>query len=135
MNIELIDFGYKNKPKRAHHNDAGADVYSLKTYYLRSFETIKIPLGFGLKIPDGYCAFIVPRSRLSSEGIVCELAPIDSGYRGQIYAIVTNNSNYCYKISENQRIGQIIVLPIIICDFVSRIDTPRDGRSFGSTGV
>ena len=47
-------------------------------------------LAFGLRIPDGYARYIFPRSGLSAKGIVCELPPIDSGYTGEVHAIISN---------------------------------------------
>lgn len=51
MKIQLIDFGGRS-PERAHANDAGADVFSPKDEVIRPGDICKLPLGFGLKIPD-----------------------------------------------------------------------------------
>lgn len=134
MKIEVIDFGYKNLPFRAHRNDAGADVYIMRDIRILSQMTVAIPLGFGLKLPDGYAAFIYPRSSLSKRGIVCQLPPIDSGYRGEIHAIVTNTSNETCQFKEGDRIGQLVVLPIVIADFVTDEEEGRGAGAFGSTG-
>lgn len=134
MRIKIIDFGLKNPPKRAHANDAGADVFAEETYVIKKGRTVKIPLGFGLKIPDGFAGFIYPRSSLSAKGVVCELPPIDSGYRGEIHAIVSNLSDNDYTINKGDRIGQLVIMPIIIADF-SRDSYPDRGTgAFGSSG-
>lgn len=140
MKIKIIDYGYKNLPKRAHYNDAGADVYACphtehKKVKLWANSSAKIPLGFGLEIPDGYMGLVFPRSGLSSKGITCELPPIDSGYRGEIHAIMTNNTNTDYWIEEGERIGQLVILPIILADFVTELGEERDTGAFGSTGI
>ena len=123
MKIEVIDFGYKKLPLRAHHNDAGADVYvdlkALDFITVPPNNTVKIPLGFGLKIPDGMAG----------------LPPIDSGYRGEIHAIVTNCSNTQFEIYNGDRIGQLVILPIIIAEFTSDINENRGNSAFGSTGI
>lgn len=138
MKIEIIDFGYKQLPQRAHYNDAGADVYVClhdgDAIKLFPNDTVKIPLGLGVIIPDGHAAAVFPRSGLASRGIVCELAPIDSGYRGEIHAIVTNCSNEKYIIHNGDRIGQLIVFPIVIAEFVKSMDESRGTDAFGSTG-
>ena len=36
------------------------------------------------------------RESLAARGIICELPPIDSGYRGEIHAIVTNTTKFAY---------------------------------------
>ena len=139
MNIEVIDFGYECLPKRAHANDAGADVHvcfnSTQFIDVAPHETVKIPLGMGLVLPDGYMACVYPRSGLSSKGIVCEIPPIDSGYRGEIHAIVHNGSNSTYRIFNGDRIGQLVVTPIVIANFVKENKAEERGTgAFGSTG-
>lgn len=136
MKIKMIDFGYVKAPQRQHYNDAGADVYATKSHLLLPHTTTKIGLGFGLKIPDGYMASVYPRSGLSSQGIVCELPPIDPGYRGEIHAIVSNLSNNSYQVAPGERIGQLVVTPVIIAEFV-RDDEEVEERgtgAFASTG-
>ena len=61
MKIKLIDFGVPEhqRPYRPHGNDAGADVYLPYDCTLQPGEIAKIPLGFGLEIPDGYAGYIV----------------------------------------------------------------------------
>lgn len=140
MKIKVIDFGFKKLPFRAHTNDAGADVHVCfhdnKDYlYLAPGKTAKIPLGMGLIIPDGYAAYVFPRSGLASKGIVCELPPIDSGYRGEIHAIVTNCSTELFRIDNGDRIGQLVITPVVIADFITENFEERGTNGFGSTGI
>lgn len=134
MKIKLINFGYKTAPYRAHENDAGADVYATRDIVLFPHDTTKIPLGFGLELPDGYAAYIFPRSGLSVKGIVCELPPIDSGYRGEVHAIVSNLSDEQYQVREGDRVGQLVVMPVVIADFIDHEIQQRGDGAFASTG-
>lgn len=133
MKIKLIDFGGK-PPFRAHDNDAGADVFAPETTLVKPGIVYKIPLGFGVELPDGYVGFVFPRSSLSAKGIVCELPPIDSGYRGQIHAIVSNVSKQPYIIEQGDRIGQLVVLPCTIPEFTLSAGEERGASAFGSSG-
>lgn len=138
MKIKVIDFGYTNLPKRAHENDAGADVYAKlpdEGLLIEPHTTAKIPLGFGLELPDGYMACVYPRSSLSARGIVCELPPIDSGYRGEVHAIVSNLGQESILITDGERIGQLVVTPVVIADFVTERGAQRGNGAFGSTGL
>ena len=143
MKIKVIDYGYEKLPFRAHENDAGADVHAkipgkpgeLGSIIIWPHETVKIPLGVGLILPDGYAAYVFPRSGLSAKGITCELPPIDSGYRGEIHAIVTNCGNEPYKVSNGDRIGQLVITPVVIADFVVEDIKERGDNGFGSTGI
>ena len=133
MKIQLIDFGGRS-PVRAHENDAGADVFSPTDQCIGPGQISKLPLGFGLKIPDGYAGYIFPRSGLSTLGIVCELPPIDSGYDGEVHAIVSNVSNESYEIKAGDKIGQLVILPVLIPDFTYETWKERGAGAFGSTG-
>lgn len=140
MKIKVIDFGYEKLPFRAHENDAGADIHAcfhnnVKKIAIWPHETAKVPLGLGLCLPDGYAAFVFPRSGLSSKGITCELPPIDSGYRGEIHAIVHNGTNEKIFINNGDRVGQLVIVPIIVADFVTKSGPERGSGAFGSTGI
>lgn len=135
MKIKIINFGVteNHMPRRAHDNDAGADVYAPYGKIIYPGETVKFPLGFGLELPDGFTGFVFPRSSLSAKGIVCQLPPIDSGYRGEIHAVVTNTGTAAYTIEPDDRIGQLVILPVVIADFVQTKDERGQG-AFGSSG-
>ena len=140
MKIKVIDFGYEKLPQRAHENDAGADVYAClrgdeMTWEIPPHSTVKVPLGLGLILPDGYAAYVFPRSGLSSRGIVCELPPIDSGYRGEIHAIVSNLTDKPFIMCHGDRIGQLVITPVVIADFVTDDIKARGTGAFGSTGM
>ena len=128
MKIKLIDFNGR-APVRAHDNDAGADVFSPRAQTIYPGQVYKLPLGFGLEHPDGLVGFVFPRSSLSARGIVCELPPIDSGYRGEIHAVVTNVGNDGYDSKEGERIGQLVTP-----EFTYEKSAERGTSAFGSTG-
>lgn len=113
MKIKLIDFGMTKEqtPYRPHGNDAGADVYMPFDCTIEPGEIEKIPLGFGIEVPDGYAGYVFPRTSMAVKGLVCELPPIDSGYRGEIHAILSNVSNRPHTISKGSRIGQLVITP------------------------
>lgn len=139
MKIKIIDFGYDWLPLRAHSNDAGADVHACfhdcRSMTIAPHTTVKVPLGLGLILPDGYMACVYPRSGLSSKGIVCELPPIDSGYRGEIHAIVHNGSDEAFVINNGDRIGQLVITPVVVAEFVTETGKERGEGVFGSTGI
>ena len=134
MKIKVNKFNNYKEPFRAHYNDAGADIYSTQQVVVNPHTTIKIPLGFGLNLPDGFMACIYPRSGLTTKGIISHIPPIDSGYTGEIHAIITNTTNEPYIINKDDRIGQIVILPIILCDFVEDLGNERGDNGFGSSG-
>ena len=136
MKIKLIDFGVteNHRPFRPHGNDAGADVYMPYDKILKPGEIAKIPLGFGIEVPDGYAGYVFPRSSMAIKGLVCELPPVDSGYRGEIHAIISNVGNQEQIIKKDTRVGQLIITPVVIADFVFEMGEQRGTGAFGSTG-
>ena len=135
MKVRIIKFGEYMTPSRKHYNDAGADIYSTQDIMIDPLQTVKIPLGFGLELPDNLMGCIYPRSSLVSKGLISHIPPIDSGYKGEIHAIMTNLSNEPFIINKNDRIAQLIITPVHICDFVEELGEERDKGAFGSTGT
>ena len=136
MKIRLIDFGVSkdHRPFRPHDNDAGADVYMPYDCTVQPGEIAKIPLGFGIEVPDGFAGFVYPRSSMAVKGLVCELPPVDSGYRGEIHAIISNVSDKEQLIKKGARIGQLVIILVIIADYGFGRGEQRGTGGFGSTG-
>ena len=137
MKIKLIDFGVPESqlPFRPHGNDAGADVYMPYDCTLQPGEIAKVPLGFGIEIPDGYAGFVFPRTSVPYKGLVWGRPPVDSGYRGEVHAIISNVSSKPQELSKGTRIGQLVINPVVIADFVTDLGAERGTGGFGSTGV
>lgn len=146
MNIKLIKFRDDLiKPSRAHYNDAGIDCYAQEDITLEGlygYETMLgvessptlIPLGFGLEVPDGYMATIRPRSSMNAKGVLTQIGTIDSGYRGEIKAVLINLTGEPIKIKKGDKICQIVIEPVILSDFVENLGDERGEGGFGSTG-
>ena len=56
------------------------------------------------------------------------------GYRGEIHAIVSNVGNDAQMLAKDSRIGQLIIMPVVIADFVNDMGGQRGAGAFGSTG-
>jgi len=134
MKIKLIDHGYSRIPQRAHYNDSGADIFAVENVALAPFSVTPVATGIGVELPDGYDAVIHCKSGLSANGILIANAPIDAGYRGEIYAILFNSNDKLYFINKGEKIGQLVVRPVIYADFVEELGVEREDGAFGSTG-
>ena len=78
-------------PVYAHATDAGMDIYSPAEYTIAPGETVIIPTGIKVAIPEGYALLIQPRSGQSAKTklrIANTPGLIDSGYRDEIGVIV-----------------------------------------------
>ena len=135
MKIKVIKFANYKAPNRAHYNDSGADVFAACTVVIPAHSVVKVPTGVGMELPDGYDAVIHCKSGLSSKGIWAANAPIDAGYRGEIHAILYNTNDHDIEIEAGQKVGQIVIRPIIYADLVDSLGDERGSGAFGSTGA
>ncbi len=134
MKIKVIKFDNYKCPRRENFNDSGADCFAAKKITIPPHKIETVPTGVGVCLPDGYDIVIHCKSGLSKNGIWVSDAPIDAGYRGQIYAIVYNTTDKPFVIEEGQKIGQFVVRPVIYPEFVENLGKERGSNAFGSTG-
>jgi dUTP pyrophosphatase len=128
-------------PVYSHPGDAGADLKSTDAVTLAPGERAVIGTGVSIALPDGYVAFVVPRSGLAAKhGITVVNAPgtVDAGYRGEIKVTLLNtDQSNAYTIAPGDRIAQMIVQPVSRARFVPVDTLPgslRGDGGFGSTG-
>lgn len=105
-------------------------------------ERALVSTGIRFALPEGYAAFVVPRSGLAvRHGISIVNAPgtIDAGYRGEVKVPLINlDPTESFEIAPGDRIAQLIVMPVTRAQFVAteQLDETERGESgFGSTGV
>ena len=135
MKVKVIKFDNYKAPNRAHHNDSGADLFSAEDIVLKPHSVYAVKTGVGVELPDGYDGVIHCKSGLSSKGIWASNAPIDSGYRGEIHAILYNTTDQEFQIEAGMKVGQLVVRPVLYVDFVDDLGDSRDTGAFGSTGM
>ena len=152
-------------PVYAHATDAGMDIYSPAEYTIAPGETVIIPTGIKVAIPEGYALLIQPRSGQSAKTklrIANTPGLIDSGYRDEIGVIVENieppfkDIDYefdstgeihiksilhgeAYTIAPGQRFAQMRLVQVPKAEFV-QVESVGEigedrGGGFGSTGV
>ena len=129
-------------PAYAHPGDAGADLVAAESLTLAPGERALVGTGVSIALPDGYAAFVVPRSGLAAKrGITIVNAPgtVDAGYRGEIKVTLLNTDlREPFEIAVGDRIAQLIVMPVTRAEFVRVERLPGSHRGeggFGSTGV
>jgi dUTP pyrophosphatase len=130
-----------NVPSYAHPGDAGADLVAAEATVLLPGQRATVGTGVSIALPDGYVAFVVPRSGLAMKhGITIVNSPgtVDAGYRGEIRVTLLNtDSTQEYAIAVGDRIAQLIVMPVSRARFVPVDTLPGSERGtggFGSTG-
>src|ERR1700734_1082584 len=128
-------------PAYSHPGDAGADLAAAEEVTLGPGERALIRTGVAIALPDGYAAFVHPRSGLAAKhGVTIVNAPgtVDAGYRGEIRVTLLNtDAAAAVKFQRGDRIAQLVVQRVARPVF-HEVDTlpgsARGDGGFGSTG-
>ena len=128
-------------PAYAHPGDAGADLRAADDVVLPPGGRATVGTGIAVAVPDGYAAFVHPRSGLASRhGITVVNAPgtVDAGYRGEVRVVLLNTDPAePFTVRRGDRIAQLVVQPVTRVSFLDAAElppTPRGEGGFGSTG-
>jgi dUTP pyrophosphatase len=128
-------------PAYAHPGDAGADLMTAEPAELDPGERVVLRTGIAIALPDGYAAFVHPRSGLAARcGVSLLNTPgtVDAGYRGEIKVIVVNlDPRERVVFQRGDRIAQLVVQRVERARFHEVVDLPGSARAdggFGSTG-
>ena len=130
-------------PFRATEGSAGMDLYACidKPVTLAGGEKAVIPTGIAIALPSPELgAFIFARSGLAIKhgiGLLNSVGVIDSDYRGEVCVGVINQLKEPYTIMPDERIAQLVILPVSlipvqVCEELD--ETERGAGGFGSTG-
>jgi dUTP pyrophosphatase len=128
-------------PSYAKGGDAGADISTAIDFTILPGERKLIPTGISIALPDGYAAFVHPRSGLAIKyGVSMVNTPgtIDAGYRGELQVILINHDlNQSASFKKGDRIAQLVIQKVERAEFVEVTQLPGSQRAtggFGSTG-
>ena len=129
--------------ERATKGSAGMDLHACidEPITIEPGEIKIIPTGLAIALEnENFVAYIYARSGLAiKHGITLAncVGVVDSDYRGEVCVGLTNISKNAYTITPDERIAQLVIAPVCICD-VKEVeildDTERGEGGFGSTG-
>lgn len=128
-------------PVVAHPGDAGADLVASESVTVAPGERVTVGTGLAIALPDGYAAFVLPRSGLAAKhGITVLNAPgtVDAGYRGEIRVTLLNtDAREPYSVAPGDRIAQLVIQRVERPVFIPVDSLPGSHRGqagFGSSG-
>jgi len=128
-------------PSYARPGDAGADLVTAVDVELGPGERAVVPTGLAIALPDGYAAFVHPRSGLGAKfGVTVVNAPgtVDAGYRGETKVTLLNTDlKEPVRFARGDRIAQLVVQRVERAAFQEVGTLPESVRGadgFGSTG-
>tara|TARA_B100000287_G_scaffold334293_1_gene319563 strand:- start:180 stop:617 length:438 start_codon:yes stop_codon:yes gene_type:complete len=129
-------------PKYKTDGSSGLDLMALieNPIKIKPQESILIPTGISIALPQDTEIQIRPRSGLAAKSSISVLntpGTIDSDYRGEIKVILFNHGKEEFVINNNDRIAQMVLVPILKIEFEEVDNLPetiRGSGGFGSTG-
>jgi dUTP pyrophosphatase len=125
-------------PAYSHPGDAGADLVTVEDVNLAPGERVVVRTGLAIALPDGYAAFVHPRSGLAAQrglGIVNAPGTVDAGYRGEIKVILVNHDlDEPISLSRGDRIAQLVIQRVERASFVDTSELPSSERGSGGHG-
>src|SRR6202050_5109607 len=128
-------------PAYALPGDAGADLTAAEDVDLAPGERALVRTGVAIALPDGYAAFVHPRSGLAAKhGVTLVNAPgtVDAGYRGEIKVTMLNtDATKTVRFLRGDRIAQLVIQRVERAVFHEVDVLPGSARGeggFGSTG-
>jgi len=105
-------------------------------------ERAMVGTGIAVALPDGYAAFVHPRSGLAHRlgvSIVNTPGTVDAGYRGEIKVLLVNHDlREPAQFRRGDRIAQLVLQRVERARFVEATLLPGSARmagGYGSTGV
>jgi dUTP pyrophosphatase len=128
-------------PRYAKPGDAGADICTRIDLTIEPGERALAPTGLSIALPDGYAAFVHPRSGLAiKHGVSMVNTPgtVDAGYRGELQIILINHDlRDAISFKKGDRIAQLVIQKVERAEFIEVENLPgtdRGSGGFGSTG-
>lgn len=128
-------------PSYARPGDAGADLVTTTDAVIAPGERTVVGTGIAIALPDGYAAFVHPRSGLAARvglSVVNTPGTVDSGYRGEIkICLVNHDLRDAVELRRGDRIAQLVVQRVEHAVFREVSELPESDRSsggYGSTG-
>lgn len=153
-------------PTRNLSTDLGFDVYSIEDYTLQPGEQYRFMLGIATETPDVISMNVFEpfpdnneftgreyrptrmriapgilfwdKSSVGNKGVKVMGGVVEPNFRGNLSVMLNNLSNEPVVFTKGQKLCQMLVTPIILCDAeeVSELsETERGNRGFGSSGT
>lgn len=128
-------------PKYAREGDSGMDLAACDDHVLIDGVPTMVDIGIAIELPPGLEAQVRPRSSVTRAGVDCGFGTIDSGYRGNICAVLTRGhrrgGDPGFRVKRGDRIAQLVIAPVVRVELIEAeelSDTVRGAGGFGSTG-
>ena len=119
---------------------AGADLYVLldEAVTIAPGQTVMLPTGLAIAVPEGYAGLIFARSGMASKR---HLAPankvgvIDADYRGPLMVALHNHGTVSQTVEPGERVAQLAIVPVLMPEMELVEELEDTGRGVGGVGA
>lgn len=126
-------------PKFSTKGSAGVDFYAPRDIVIPPHESVLVPLGIKVEVPEGICIIMKEKSGIAvKKQLSIGACVIDSDYRGELHAHFFSHNNQQVVLPKHTKIIQGIFTMYYTPQFMlGTVDsaTERGAGGFGSTGV
>ena len=128
-------------PSYAHPGDAGLDLVTTVDAVVPPGERVLLPTGIAVALPEGYVAFVHPRSGLAVKygvSLVNSPGTIDAAYRGEIAVSLVNlDPRDAVTLRRGDRVAQLVIQRVehaVLHEVDVLPGSDRGEGGFGSSG-
>ncbi|MBC7680507.1 MAG: dUTP diphosphatase [Pseudorhodobacter sp.] len=125
-------------PSYARPGDAGCDLVTTVDADVPPGERVQLPTGISLALPEGFAAFVHPRSGLAAHhgvGLVNGPGTIDAGYRGEVTVVLINHDlRETVHLRRLDRVAQLVVQRVEHVAWREVGELPASERGTGGHG-
>ena len=128
-------------PSYAHPGDAGLDLVTTVDAVVPPGERVLLPTGIAVALPEGYAAFVHPRSGLAVKygvSLVNSPGTIDAAYRGEIAVSLVNlDPRDAVTLRRGDRVAQLVIQRVehaVLHEVDALPGSDRGAGGFGSSG-
>lgn len=133
-------------PERGTPQSAGIDFFVPNdfpgTHYLAANQSVKIPSGIHMKVPNGFALVFMNKSGMAIKGLQVGACVVDADFQGEVHLHVTNIGNDLVEIKPGMKLVQGLILSYLSTDILELNSleelysekTQRGEGGFGSTG-
>lgn len=141
LTVKYKYIGNYKPPKKQTVGSAGIDLFNNtdKAFTIKPNESVYIPTGMFVEIPEGYVGLLFARGSLGYKfgcTLTNSVGVIDSDYRGEIMVRITNIGKEQHIIKPGERCVQLVIVPVPDTEYIEdELNvTERGTKGFGSTG-
>lgn len=142
--IDVNTFASKCDVTGCHPNYDLDDHGNIKSIHLKSSESVLMPSGIKVDVPENFMLQFVNKSGISSKKhLIVGASVVDTGYQGECHINLHNVGSETVTLTAGDKIVQGILIPVVCAipeefenekSLYEGVESARNTGGFGSTG-